>query len=1128
MRRLSFWLVSGFLIMLGLASAEARASMMESLGITVTEVLFFEQPREGVPADQRDFRTVFDQHSTRFISFELRLSHPALGAVTQIPINALYYRQDGSLLGEAPFTMTIQPTWTGTRTANGLGWPEPGAWTPGTYTVRFSEGGREIASASFQITTGRTAEQDSADKMWVNAFYVAYWGRGADPAGLDYWMDVIRNGILDAGQVAENFALSQEAKDMFPYFKAPEIATLGQISAFLQSVYLNLLDRAVPAEDDGIQYWTSELRSGRATPGAVLGHIIYAAMVADGEDWRTIQHKLAVAEHFTRGFVAKGRPWTSADLRRARSFLHWVGAEQGSVDLGKQIVDQLLGQGALMLEPRSATGTVSGAYVNAEGLPGVAFTVSAEGTATFQGADWIGIDLARSEITTDREVRVSVNGQTLDGKGALSAQEQQALADLFSDPAGRAMALAALEAGCLPESEITPRQLAALLAPLQLALKYLHPDRVQRIMDLAGQTSCDYFNAYSHQVPRTALLLSPATPVPAVFGYVPFDEHGAVEASWRSARCPETTSRSRSGTAGITATPDAMLPVPGDLAPHLMRTTRSVLDEPGIQIDIFGTCGSKCRGACGPDCEFTNCGAPLEVWDCIQDERGRNTGFKMHYDLFTCGVHAGCIAHDACYDVENELWGCGSWAAFIRRHHIDWIILNQTPRAIRSCDGKAIYDYGVDQANKWALGLGPFDREWKFAYSNPRPEEFREDPDQPGYLDVDLCPLPAALLDIEVRQPGAGQPHVFDFLVQAQDVRDPRWAEDVEFAEFRWDFGDGGGQQSRTVTVTDRAASLSVSKTYPRWESRTYVFSVELWVRGQKVAEAQRSAVVQTEVEVTIQGSRIIVYELHGGVDALEHAFSALGNPAEAYRYEWDFGDGSAVVSQNPGPGQNSAITHRYQGLTPGQEFRPAVRLLTLDGELLAQDAILIRIDQEEEPLNLFNTLRLDFEGDHVWDWVPGSGWSETETGYPPTVITFRTHPDIFVPIVWSGRRFSLHYKPDPWIWGHEYSINGEVSADGGTILSLVIHFRRWAVDIFDPSKPSGYSEDRIIEFANLNLNELEREVPGFGPYYIRGADIPKYLRRVDWFQNGYQYRTTNFSPSTTIRLSLAMNPSLN
>lgn len=82
----------------------------------------------------------------------------------------------------------------------------------------------------------------------VERLYRAYFGRGADSAGLAHWLGLLRHGVSLAA-ISEGFADSREFE-----------ATYGSLSnrAFVELLYENVLGRA--GDPGGIDHWTAQLR----------------------------------------------------------------------------------------------------------------------------------------------------------------------------------------------------------------------------------------------------------------------------------------------------------------------------------------------------------------------------------------------------------------------------------------------------------------------------------------------------------------------------------------------------------------------------------------------------------------------------------------------------------------------------------------------------------------------------------------------------------------------------------------------------------------------------------------------------------------------------------------------------
>ena len=144
---------------------------------------------------------------------------------------------------------------------------------------------------------------------WLVSIYVAYWGRAADPGGLDYWMDQWgekdhEGRIKDAAWFAANFAMSDEAAQEYEYFGLiravenfdPERHE-QEISSFVRDIYWNLFDRFPALE--AREYWTEQLIQGNVSEGEFIATIVDSALHQGGVDAAVITAKKDVAWRIT-------------------------------------------------------------------------------------------------------------------------------------------------------------------------------------------------------------------------------------------------------------------------------------------------------------------------------------------------------------------------------------------------------------------------------------------------------------------------------------------------------------------------------------------------------------------------------------------------------------------------------------------------------------------------------------------------------------------------------------------------------------------------------------------------------------------------------------------------------------
>jgi hypothetical protein len=334
------------------------------------------------------------------------------------------------------------------------------------------------------------------------------------------------------------------------------------------------------------------------------------------------------------------------------------------------------------LAPRQPDGTVSGRYVDPSSKAEVTFSVTASGPSSAAASYAIDGQVIRIELGDSDHATVSssAGGQlTGDGTAPADAASRSLLGSLGA-PALRAIPL---ELGCGQGLERV--ELAALLVPWQLHLKYAVTDRHEEVRQAADAASCVYFAEpavrSASSKPSRGGLLNPgnADPIPHVVGFWPMDGAGAVEPS---------------------------------AAPSASRS-----DPLPLAVSATGPCQATCRGACGVDCDPDNCVATPGPTACAVDARGARTCLGLTYTRYDCGVHQGCIDHDQCYDDCNAAHGCDTWAAATCRHPL-------SAGVPLSCDAQALRyaaeTFGAGEALQvvvsWARGSGPFTGRQTFTY----------------------------------------------------------------------------------------------------------------------------------------------------------------------------------------------------------------------------------------------------------------------------------------------------------------------------------------------------------------------------------------------------------------------------
>lgn len=230
----------------------------------------------------------------------------------------------------------------------------------------------------------------------IQTLYIAYFGRPADPAGLQYWASQANATNGNLGAVVAGFAASTESTTLFGGLPSAQK---------ISSIYLNLFNRQ--PEPAGLAYWVAQLESGTISQAEAAYQILTAAGPGDS---RSIANKLAMANAFT------------AQLDTPQEIAGYSGVQ--SATFGRAF---LSGVDATPASVNTATSNLPATVVNATGVNASAPAVSTPsvpsgdttftlttGTDTFVGG--AGNDTFKAKIDTSNNANSTLTqGDSIDG-----------------------------------------------------------------------------------------------------------------------------------------------------------------------------------------------------------------------------------------------------------------------------------------------------------------------------------------------------------------------------------------------------------------------------------------------------------------------------------------------------------------------------------------------------------------------------------------------------------------------------------------------------------------------------------------------------------------------------------------
>lgn len=125
----------------------------------------------------------------------------------------------------------------------------------------------------------------AVNALKVQQLYVAYFGRPADPGGLDYWLDALDANVVSVADISHYFAASPEYRDNYSHMDSRTVVT---------KIYEHLFGRE--AEAAGVDFWAGVLDRGILSIDDAVRKISEAAV---GTDAIAFGSKVAAASVFT-------------------------------------------------------------------------------------------------------------------------------------------------------------------------------------------------------------------------------------------------------------------------------------------------------------------------------------------------------------------------------------------------------------------------------------------------------------------------------------------------------------------------------------------------------------------------------------------------------------------------------------------------------------------------------------------------------------------------------------------------------------------------------------------------------------------------------------------------------------
>ena len=158
----------------------------------------------------------------------------------------------------------------------------------------------------------------------VNSFYLAFYGRPADPAGLQFWSQQLASVNGDMHAISAAFSTSEEATARFGSHSVADRIT---------DIYQQLFNRA--PDDAGLSYWLDMVENGHASLAGVALDILKGAQ---GNDHVLADLRQQAMDSFTAQVETAGSGYAGyASVEAARVLVRAVTLDSSGADIDKLV-----------------------------------------------------------------------------------------------------------------------------------------------------------------------------------------------------------------------------------------------------------------------------------------------------------------------------------------------------------------------------------------------------------------------------------------------------------------------------------------------------------------------------------------------------------------------------------------------------------------------------------------------------------------------------------------------------------------------------------------------------------------------------------------------------------------------